>query len=84
MAIPFVLFDGKLDRATRLRLAILGKSAMDNSARLITIEDVKHQWVHLSVSGLCPRKIFELANGDGDNVTEAQFEAIMRSLNSYL
>ena len=84
MAVPFVVLDGKLDRSTRIRLAIIKGTASCDSARLLTIEDVKQQWVFLSDTRLTPTKILELANGDGANVSDALFESIMRSLNSYL
>ena len=84
MAIPFVVLDGKLDRATRVRLAVLNGTACNDSARLITIDDVQDQWELLCNTGLCVSQIVELANGDGSNISDAQFERIMRSLNSYL
>lgn len=84
MAIPFVVLHGKLDRATRVRLAVLSGTAFNDSARLITIDDVQNQWEFLSDTGLCVSQIVELANGDGSNISDAQFERIMRSLNSYL
>lgn len=84
MAIPFVVLHGKLDRATRVRLAVLSGNAFNDSARLITIDDVQNQWEFLSNTSLCVSQIVELANGDGSNISDAQFERIMRSLNSYL
>lgn len=33
MAIPFVVLHGKLDRATRVRLAVLSGTAFNDSAR---------------------------------------------------
>ena len=84
MAIPFVVLDGKLDRATRVRLAVLNGTACNDSARLITFDDVQDQWELLCNTGLCVSQIVELANGDGSNISDAQFERIMRSLNSYL
>ncbi|WP_413495625.1 hypothetical protein [Shewanella baltica] len=84
MAIPFVVLHGKLDRAIRVRLAVLSGNAFNDSARLITIDDVQNQWEFLSNTGLCVSQIVELANGDGSNISDAQFERIMRSLNSYL
>lgn len=84
MAIPFVVLDGKLDRATRVRLAVLNGTACNDSARLITIDDVQNQWELLCYTGLCVSQIVALANGDGSNISDAQFERIMRSLNSYL
>lgn len=84
MAIPFVVLDGKLDRATRVRLAVLNGTAFNDSARLITIDDVQNQWELLCNTGLCVSQIVALANGDGSNISDAQFERIMRSLNSYL
>ncbi|MDI5832551.1 hypothetical protein OCF84_21480 (plasmid) [Shewanella xiamenensis] len=84
MAVPFIVLDGKLDKATRLRLAITKGTAIDEFARLITIEDIKRQWEFLSDSGLSPHRILELANGDGSNISDAQFTKIMKSLNSYL
>ncbi len=84
MAIPFVVLNDKLDRATRIRLAIISGNAFNDSARLITIEDVEHRWVFLSDTGFSHRKILELANNDGSDVSDAEFEIIMRSLNSYL
>jgi len=84
MAIPFVVLHGKLDRATRVRLAVLRGTAFNDSARLITIEDVQNQWEFLSNAGLCVSRIVELANGDGSDISDTQFERIMRSLNSYL
>jgi plasmid stability protein len=37
----FVVLDGDLDRATRVRLAIIHGTAMDRNARIITTDDVK-------------------------------------------
>ncbi|BDA63087.1 hypothetical protein NUITMVS1_45500 (plasmid) [Shewanella xiamenensis] len=78
------MLHGKLDRATRVRLAVLSGTAFNDSARLITIEDVLNQREFLSKAGLCVSQILVLANGDSSNISDAQFERIMRSLNSYL
>ncbi|MFT7009631.1 MAG: hypothetical protein ACJAXJ_004181 [Colwellia sp.] len=84
MAIPSVVLDGELDRATRIRLAITSGTAFDKEAPFIKSEDVTAKWVFLCETGLFPGDILSLANGDGSNISDAVFESIMRSLNSYL
>lgn len=84
MAIPFVVLEGKLDRATRIRLAIIKGTAFDKEARLIKIDDVKRQWPFLCDVGLLPCDILDLANGDSSKINDTIFKSIMRSLNSYL
>lgn len=80
----FVVLDGDLDRATRVRLAIIHGTAIDRNARIITTDDVKSKWEFLSGTGLSPRTILDLANGDGTSISDDVFKSIMRSLNSYL
>lgn len=84
MAVPFIVLDGEVDRSTRIRRAILNGNAFDKTVRSINVEDVKSQWDFLCATRLGISRILELANGDGSNVNDAEFESIMRALNSYL
>jgi len=70
------------DRPTRLRKAILKMKADDLSAPLVTVEDVVKLWPFLSLSGLCPRSIAEIANSL--DVQEPTFLRLMKLMNSYL
>ena len=74
----------RLDRATRVRLAITNGTALDKEARLISIEDITAKWMFLGETGLFPRDILYLANGDSSGISDKVFESIMRSMNSYL
>lgn len=79
-----VVLDARLDRATRVRLAITNGTALDKEARLISIEDITAKWMFLGETGLFPRDILYLANGDSSGISDKVFESIMRSMNSYL
>ena len=85
MAISFVVLDGELDRATRIRLAILKGSSTDNLARSVERNDIDEDTIKffkkrgISISGL-----LALANGNGKNINDALFKAVMIHFNCYL
>lgn len=83
MAIDAVVLSGKLDKATRLRLALTGGSAMDTKAREVTIDDVKSRWSMLGDSGYFAIDVLKFANNEIE-MNDKAFTRIMKSLNSYL
>ncbi|NOI41107.1 hypothetical protein F0251_22115 [Vibrio sp. 070316B] len=82
MAVPFIVLDGDLSSAIRLRKAILMKSASEQTARLVTTDDVKGRWAHLGCTGYCVSEIVRIANAE--KIEPETFEVLMRSMNSYL
>ena len=83
MAIPFVVLKGELDKATRVRLAIIGGSSTEKAAREITMDDIESCWPMLIDSGYCAIDILNFANNKVELADEA-FTSIMKALNSYL
>jgi len=83
MAIPNVVLNCKLDKATRLRLALTGGSAMDTEAREVTLDDVKSRWPMLGDSGCFADDVLNFANSKIEMDDEV-FIRLMKSLNSYL
>lgn len=82
MAVPFIVLDGEPSRAIRLRKAILMKTASEQTARLVTTDDVKSRWAHLGSTGYCVSDIVRIANAE--EIEPKTFEVLMRSMNSYL
>ncbi|WP_028304602.1 hypothetical protein [Oceanospirillum maris] len=70
------------DRPTRLRKAILGMTAFDDTAPEVTTEEVRQRWAFLGASGYTPFVIAKLANGK--DVDKDIFEKLMRLLRSHL
>lgn len=70
------------DRPTRLRKAILFKTALDKTAPYVTSEDIKRRWGFLSECGYTNLEVKKIANGD--DINEEIFLKIMTSLRSHL
>lgn len=70
------------DMTIRLRKAILGMTAFEKDAPLVTPHDVKSRWAHLGESGSTPYDIAQEANSN--EISEERFRYLMKLLNSYL
>jgi hypothetical protein len=70
------------DRTIRLRKAILRMTAIEKDAPLVTPQQVKSRWLHLSESGSTPYDIAQEANSD--HIDEERFKYLMSLMNSYL
>ncbi|MFH7524260.1 hypothetical protein AB2J22_00975 [Aeromonas sp. A5] len=74
--------DFMCNKNVRLRKAILGLTAMHDSAQEVTAQDVKAKWVFLADSGSTPLHIANEANSK--NIDDERFKYLMSLLNSYL